>query len=111
MTQPETTLSGQPTHGPAAAAFLAAGIGAFTLALVSILNLFGVFAPPVLYAPVGGLTGKVAIAMLVWLVAWGLLHFRWNNRRVGFGKIFVATLILAGLGLLGTFPPLWEVLK
>ncbi len=94
------------TNGPAAAAILASGIGCLALGLLT--TVAQAFAPAKealnFYSPTGPMSGKTILATSVWLVAWAMLHFLWRNEQVDFGKIFVVTLVLIALGLLGTFP-------
>jgi hypothetical protein len=97
-------------NGAAMAAILAAGIGAFAMALFVILNEAGLFVAPTLYGPAGGVTGRTTFATLVWLVAWGVLHTRWRARQLAPGRVFGLTLVLVGVGVLGTFPPVWGLL-
>jgi len=96
--------------GAAMAAFLAAGIGAFALGLIVILNEVGAFAPPALYAPAGGVTGRTTLAAVIWLIGWALLHRRWRDRQIDARPVFVIALLLIGLGVLLTFPPVWKLL-
>ena len=99
------------TNGPAAAAILSAGIGSMVLglfttlaeAIVSIKNAL------VFYNPVGPLSGKTTLAVVAWLVAWIILGSLWKNKQVGFTGVFAASLILIILGLIGTFPPFFEM--
>ena len=49
------------------------------------------------------------MAVVAWLAAWAILHRMWTRQQVDFGKVFVATLILIALGLLGTFPPFFQL--
>jgi hypothetical protein len=42
----------------------------------------------------------------VWLAVWAILHARWRNRDVALARINAAALLLLGLSLLMTFPPL-----
>jgi hypothetical protein len=99
-------------NGPAAAAILAAGVGCLAMGLFTVLAAAsealaeGVFN---LYDPVGPLSGKTTGAVVVYLVAWAVLHNAWKNRSVDFGRVFVATLVLVALGFLGTFPPFFEL--
>jgi hypothetical protein len=97
-------------NGSAMAAFLGAGIGAFAMGAIVILNEVGLFVAPTLYGPAGGVTGRTTLAAIVWLIAWGVLHNRWKNREMAPGRIWTATVALIGLGVLGTFPPLWGLL-
>ena len=96
-------------NGSVWAAILASGIGAFAMGLVVILNEAGVFAAPSLYGPSGGVSGRTTIAVVVWLVAWVVLHSRWKDRRVDARRVRAVTLLLIGLGLVATFPPVWAV--
>lgn len=108
---PETIdPSANKLNGAACASFLAAGIGAFAMGVFVILNEAGVFAAPTLYSPAGGVTGRTAFAAVTWLIAWIILHHRWSGRRIQSSYIFPLTLVLIGLGLLLTFPPVWKLL-
>jgi hypothetical protein len=99
------------TNGSGAAAILAAGIGAFMLAFFSIAadksaflkNLF------IFYKPTGPLSGVTTSAILLWLMAWGILEWRWRNRAVALRLINAIALELLGLSLLLTFPPVAEL--
>jgi hypothetical protein len=98
------------TNGSAMAAFLGAGIGAFAMGLLVLLNEAGIFVAPTLYGPAGGVTGRTTFAMLVWLIGWALLHSLWKTREMASGRVYALTLLLVGSGVLGTFPPLWGLL-
>ena len=97
------------TKGAAAAAFLAAGIGGFAMGLVVILNEIGLFSAPALYRPAGGVSGRTTIAVVVWLIAWAILHNRWKATEVDPRATATATFVLIGLGVLFTFPPFWAL--
>ena len=96
-------------NGAIAAAMLAAGIGSLVLGLMTILceniSAFGNFFNFI--NAVGNLTGKTWMAILAWLISWAILANKWGDQEVDFGKIYRVTLILVGLGLLGTFPPIF----
>jgi YHS domain-containing protein len=98
------------TNGAAAAAVLAVGIGGFVLGLLTTLAAASrpVATALVFYGPVGPLSGKSTLAVVVWLAAWAVFHKRWKNTQVNFSGVFAVTLILIGLGVLGTFPPFFE---
>ena len=98
-------------NGAAMASVLAAGVGAFAMGLFVLLNEAGLFAAPTLYGPAGGVTGRTTFATLVWLAAWGVLHARWRTRDIAPGRVLAPTLVLVGVGVLGTFPPLWALLS
>lgn len=101
---------GASANGAAWAAFLGAGIGAFAMGVMVILNEAGVFAAPALYAPAGGVSGRTTFAMVAWLVGWAVLHSRWKNRHIVSRRVPAITLLLIGLGVLLTFPPVWKLL-
>jgi len=107
MAQHESVLP----DGSACAAILAAGIGSFALGVMTTLNEASakISAMLNLYAPVGPLSGKTGVAVLVWLVAWAGLAAAWNDRHVDFAKVWRAALTLVILGLLGTFPLVFDL--
>jgi hypothetical protein len=99
------------TNGPAAAAILASGIGSFALGLFTTLAQAVITLRNALNLsdPVGPLSGKTTAAVVIWLVAWAAFHGLWKNRQVNFTSVFTVTLVLIGLGLLGTFPLFFEL--
>lgn len=109
VVRPQSTILGE-ANGAAMASALAAGVGTFAMGLIVVLNEAALFAAPALYGPAGGVTGRTTFATLVWLAAWGVLHARWRSREIASGRVLVLTLILIGVGVLGTFPPLWGLL-
>lgn len=92
-------------EGPAAAAILAAGIGAAVLGLLTTLAELSetVQGWLTLSEGVGPLSGKVVYTVVVWLVAWAVLHWLVRPARLTRGVLLAAGILLA-LGLLGTFP-------
>jgi hypothetical protein len=97
-------------NGAAQAAYLAAGIGAFAMGLVVILAELGIFSAPAIYRPAGGVSGRTTIAVVIWLIAWAVLHARWKHRHIEVGRVSAITVFLVVLGVLLTFPPLWGLL-
>jgi hypothetical protein len=97
-------------NGAAMAAVLGSGVGAFAMAGFVLLNEAGLFAAPALYGPAGGVTGRTTFAVIVWLLAWGVLHARWKSRDIAPGPVFIGTVVLIVLALVGTFPPVWALL-
>ena len=63
----------------------------------------------IFYKPTGPLSGVTTTAILIWLVAWGILDWRWRNRTVGVRRISVIALALLGLSLMLTFPPVVDL--
>ena len=106
MVTREDTRS-EVANGAALASFLAAGIGAFAMGFIVILNQAGVFAPPAVYAPAGGVTGRTTLAVVIWLIGWAVLHSRWKDRQIESRRVHLLALTLMGLGILLTLPPVW----
>lgn len=97
-------------NGAALASFLGAGIGAFAMGVIVILNEAGLFSAPALYPPAGGVSGRTTFAVVIWLIGWGVLHRRWKGRQVASRPVRAITLILIALGVLLAFPPVWKLL-
>jgi hypothetical protein len=99
------------TNGSGAAAILAAGIGSFTLAVLACTGdkVAAIKNSLIFYKPTGPLSGVTTTAILIWLVAWGILEWRWRNSTVGAGRICVISLALLGLSLMLTFPPVVDL--
>lgn len=97
-------------NGAALAAFLAAGIGAFAVGLIVILNEAGLFVAPALYGPAGGVSGRTTLAAVAWLIAWAVLHSRWKDRQIEARGVRRLGFTLIALGILLTFPPVWGLL-
>ena len=102
-----TNTSEKIPNGAAWAAILAAGIGCaavgFFIDLAEGSKFF--FDALKFYEPVGNLSGKTILGIVVWLIAWAILHARWKNREIASpGKITAITLILIILALIATFP-------
>ncbi|MEV3936793.1 hypothetical protein AB0K52_12555 [Glycomyces sp. NPDC049804] len=93
-------------EGPIKAALLAVGIGAFTLGLLTTCAEANEAVKDFLdfYGPVGPLSGKTTVTVVVWLVVWGVLHLAYRKQEVESRKALAVSLVLIGLGLLGTFP-------
>ena len=106
----DSAAAPKTTNGRAMAAFLGAGIGAFAMGATVLLDEAGIFATPALYDPAGGVSGRTTLAAIVWLVAWGLLHHRWNAREIAARRVYPLTFTLIGLGMFATFPPVWGLL-
>ena len=98
------------TNGAALAAFLGAGIGAFAMGMIVILNEVGWFAAPALYGPAGGVSGRTTFAVVIWLIGWAVLHSRWKHRQLEPRRVHTMTLFLVGVGVLLCFPPVWALL-
>lgn len=97
--------------GPAAAAFIASGIGCTALGLLTALA----EAVPAVknslnwWDPAGPLSGKTGLAVILWLASWVVLHLLWKDKPVRISKAFATTLVLIVLGLAGTFPLIYKM--
>lgn len=99
-------------NGPGAAAVLAAGVGAAALGVFAVL---GDMSPAfkklmIFYRPTGPLSGVTTAAVIVWLLTWGFLEWRWKQKTVPMGRVAVAACVLLAVGLLLTFPPFADLL-
>lgn len=97
--------------GKALAALVAAGIGCAALGVLTTLAELSPGLKSVLnvYDPVGPLSGKTIVAVIVWLIAWYTLARRWHARPPVMTSALVATFVLIGVGFVGTFPLFFEV--
>jgi hypothetical protein len=93
-------------EGPIAAAIIAGGIGAAALGVFTTLAEASTGVKNWLQwsDAVGPLSGKVLMALLVWLVAWALLYLALRNKPYETRRALTIALVLIGLGVLGTFP-------
>jgi hypothetical protein len=107
----EITVPAIP-NGSGAAAMLAAAIGCFVLAVVAFAGDKSIFIKHSLnfYKPTGPLSGVTTVAIVVWLLVWGLLEWRWGGRAVAMSRINRVSLTLLVLSILLTFPPIVDLL-
>jgi hypothetical protein len=99
------------TNGSGTAAILATGIGSFALAVLACAGdkSAAVKNSLIFYKPTGPLSGVTTAAILIWLLTWGILEWRWRNRTLAAGRICAVALMLLGLSLLLTFPPVVDL--
>jgi len=50
-------------------------------------------------------------AVMIFFVSWAILHFIWKDRNTNFAHISSLAIALLFVGLIGTFPPFWHLLK
>ncbi len=98
-------------NGAGAAAILAAGIGAFLVAVFAILadRSAVIGSMMIFWKPTGPLSGVTTCAIALWLALWAVLHMRWRNRSVALARVNAAAFALLILGLLLTFPPIADL--
>jgi hypothetical protein len=104
-------------NGPVAAAVLAGGIGCLVLGvMVSAVEASADFGKTLDFSKnygigsgVGPLSGKAIVAVLAFLLSWGIAGYILRGKEVNFNKFFIAALVLIGLGFALTFPPIFEI--
>jgi hypothetical protein len=98
-------------NGSAAAAILSAGIGSIAIAFFAIVADKSAIAKDlfVFYKPTGALSGETTVAVLLWLATWAILNWSWRKRNVSLPRISLIALVLLGLSLLLTFPPIGDL--
>ncbi len=100
----------QLARGPAAAAILAGAVASATLGILTVITARLPQVDHLLnwYPPTGSLSGRTLATTLIWLASWWLLHWRWRGRDVPLGRIVLWAGGLLALGLLLTFPPIYQ---
>lgn len=98
-------------NGPAAAAILAAGIGALTLGILTTLAEANTGAKDWLQFQdrVGPLSGKVIVSMIAYVISWAVLAPLMWRRNLPFGVMALATALLLTGGFVGTFPKFFQL--
>jgi hypothetical protein len=96
--------------GPAAAAVLAAGIACFADGLLSILSAASgsVTEALTLSERVGYVSGLSTATTATFLAAWGGLAIVWRHADPPLARVALVSGVLVGLGLLATFPPVFN---
>ena len=99
--------------GVTAATLISSGIGILFLGLMTTGAVISEGLKNALnwWNPAGPLTGKTGIAVIVWLVSWVLLNTIWKDKEIDFRRSFTITMVLIGLGILLTFPPVFEAFE
>jgi hypothetical protein len=97
-------------EGPIAAAILAGGIGCLTLGILTTLAEASTSIKDWLQWSdrVGPLSGKTAMAVIIWLVVWAVLHAIYRNKPFETRRALVISLVLVALGVVGTFPTFFQ---
>jgi hypothetical protein len=97
-------------EGPIAAAILAGGIGCFALGLLTTLAEASTSVHDWLEfnSDVGPLSGKTIVAVIVWLIAWAVLHVVYRDKPFETRRALAIALVLIALGVIGTFPTFFQ---
>lgn len=99
--------------GPGAAAMISAGIGSLFLGLMTTGAVLSADLKNALnlYNPAGPLSGKTTVAFAAWLISWAILGWIWKDKDSDLRRAFTTTLVLIVLGLILTFPPVFEAFE
>lgn len=100
-------------NGPAAAALISSGIGILVIGLLTTGAVISEGLKGFLnwWNPAGPLSGKTGVGIIIWLVSWAITHSLWKDCDSDLRRAFTITLVLIGLGLLFTFPPIFEAFE
>jgi hypothetical protein len=100
-------------EGPIAAVLIAAGIGALVLGILTVWAEASVgFRESLAYNDrVGPLAGKTIWATVAFVVSWVGLTLALRHRRFDLMKATVVSVVLLGLGFLGTFSPFFRIFE
>ena len=110
MSDMETTSNGTRIDGPPAASLIAAGIGAVVLGLFVTLAEASTDIKDWLQwnDRVGPLSGKTILAVIAYFGTLSVLGFAWRGKVFALRSILIVAGILVLLGLLFTFPPIFQ---
>jgi hypothetical protein len=106
-----TVLEADLPNGPVAAALVAGGIGCAAIGLLTTLAEASVTIKDSLnwYNPVGPLTGKTLLGVIIFALAWGVLGFMYRGKNVNFARASALSFTLLAVALITTFPPFFEL--
>jgi hypothetical protein len=120
-TQPQPSAAAEPPvpaavakpEGPIAAVLIAAGIGALVLGILTVWAEASVgFKESLAYNDrVGPLSGKTIWAAVAFVGSWVVLTLALRRRRVDLMKTTAVSVVLLGLGYLGTFSPFFRIFE
>jgi hypothetical protein len=97
-------------EGPIVAAIIAGGVGCLALGVLTTLAEANASVKDWLNwrDEVGPLSGKTGAAVIVWLIAWAVLHVVYRDKQLETRRALSIALVLVGLGALGTFPTFFQ---
>lgn len=99
--------------GTISAAMLAGGIGCLVIGLMTTGAVISDRLKNILdwWKPAGPLSGKTGVGIIVWLIAWVILHLLLKDQAPELKKMLIISLILIALGFILTFPPVFEAFE
>lgn len=97
--------------GPAAAAFISAGLASLVFGLLTVLAYTSSAIADALnfMREVGALSGEAIVASAVFFAAWKGLALIWKEREMAEGGVLKFTFAMVALGVLLTFPPVYHL--
>jgi hypothetical protein len=110
MSETQTSEGGTRIDGPPAASLIAAGVGAAVLGLFVTLAEASTDIKDWLQwnDRVGPLSGKTILAVIAYFGAFAVLGFLWRGKSFALRSILIVAGVLVLLGLLFTFPPIFQ---
>lgn len=103
----------QRPNGAAAAAFLSAALGVFSIGLLTTLAAANADIKEWLnwYHPTGPLSGKTILGVVTWVAAWPVAHFLLWKRETDLLRVLLVMSGVIAAGLLLMFPPIFQLLE
>ncbi len=100
----------EKAFGPVAAAFLASGIGAVVLGILTTLAEASSGTADALQfsARVGPLSGKTLLAVAAFIVSWVVLHLALREKDPEPRKVFTWVAVMFGVAVILTFPTFFQ---
>jgi len=98
-------------NGPAAAAIIAAGVGALFLGIFTVWNEASTGMHDFLEIDkgVGPLSGKTSFAVVAYVVTWALLAPLMWRKSFAWVPVLATTALLLAAGFIGTFPEFFQL--
>jgi len=109
----QTKTEAAVTTGPAAAAFIAGGIGCLFIGIFTTGAEMSAGLKSFLQwdAGVGPLSGKTGYGTIIFFLSWAILHFVLREKNYDLKKAFTIATVLTVLGLILTFPPVFQLFE
>jgi hypothetical protein len=94
-----------------AAALLAGALGSAAIGIATVLaEASSQVADAFKWSPaVGSLSGNIGVGLIIYFASWIALHSVLRRKNVNFTRITIVAFVLLAIGLLGTFPPFFEL--
>jgi uncharacterized membrane protein YidH (DUF202 family) len=112
-TEPVMTMTDDRPFGPVAAVFLAAGIGAVVLGVLTTLAEAsdGIGSALQWADSIGPLIGKTILTAIAFAAAWAFLHVALRGKDPDPRRVFFWAAVLVVVGLVLTFPVFFQLFE